>query len=509
MQKNVKEIVNRYKPYLERVWESPYAQRARAALSIDRPARVVRLVYSHSHLSGQSDSGTFRAPAQRNDDGALSDSCKEAWLAEIQMIANASSKTDTSLEVHIEARGAILREVELPSSIADDPQEALALQIEESFPLGPDELAWGNIPLEEPSPESETRPFQIVALRNQAFAELIPILEQIQLPTQFAVHILECARPDFVGESSYQVLSVTHRVTEILNVQNRIPRSLKTLPGGWRAIIDTISTETNATSESVQETLNSPRETWTSEFSSAVHKAIQQWGASISLSEDQPAWIVTDCAPFPQGIQAIAEALHIRTLKPIEAPTEPTKPWIPLTTTAVSLDRMRSAKRELIQWGAIAAGLAILLLFSRDAEVWIKRPGLNKRLAAIEQYEPFLNKIDKEVEFLQTLERSQAPYVETLSILSHHAPQGTKITSISMRRDGEISFSVNMQKPEQASQYRAKLVESPFFENVISRSITPGPKRKSVSAKLSATWANRQNRGQLPKEIVEAKPADR
>jgi hypothetical protein len=82
--------------------------------------------------------------------------------------------------------------------------------------------------------------------------------------------------------------------------------------------------------------------------------------------------------------------------------------------------------------------------------------------------------------FLQYLDTNQPPYLNAIAILAGAAAPGTRLESISMNRRGELSLRAKMQNPQQATDFRSKLIESGFFSTVVLEEQTPSPDRQIV-----------------------------
>jgi len=113
---------------------------------------------------------------------------------------------------------------------------------------------------------------------------------------------------------------------------------------------------------------------------------------------------------------------------------------------------------------------------------------LSKKIAALKTGQEKLAVIDREYNFLQYLKQTGPPYLDALYLIAKSAPQGTHIDSASMNRRGEVSVRGAMQNGQQVTDFRAKLMDSGFFERVSVEEQVPGPDRQRVNIRITAQW---------------------
>src|ERR1700693_5821342 len=93
----------------------------------------------------------FAFPLERGENGRLTDLCRERLVLSLRGFLSRKGKAQGwSAFCAMGARGVSMRRLSLPASSDDELQRVLRLQIESEFPLSPDELAWGSLPLGAP-----------------------------------------------------------------------------------------------------------------------------------------------------------------------------------------------------------------------------------------------------------------------------------------------------------------------------------------------------------------------
>jgi hypothetical protein len=119
-------------------------------------------------------------------------------------------------------------------------------------------------------------------------------------------------------------------------------------------------------------------------------------------------------------------------------------------------------------------------------EAIVLKPGLAAKLTAMKADRARLPVINRELEFLRYLKQNQPDYLDAMYIFAKTAPQGTRIDSLSMNRRGDVSLRATLRTPDQAVDFRSKLVESGFFSNVAVEEQAPAPDHRSLSLRMSA-----------------------
>jgi hypothetical protein len=133
------------------------------------------------------------------------------------------------------------------------------------------------------------------------------------------------------------------------------------------------------------------------------------------------------------------------------------------------------------------------------AEAIVLTPFLEKKLAALETDRGRLAMIDQELDFTEFLKQSQTPYLEAIYLLAKSAPQGMSLESLSMGGKQPISLRLKLASAQAVTDFRAKLVDSGWFTNVVVEEQAPTPDRR-VSVRMTADLRPAESRKRLPVE---------
>ena len=108
----------------------------------------VCLEISRDILRAARESSRVELPLEREADGKLTAACRERIISGLRAFVNKKSfQPRARAYCAIAAAGVSLRRLTLPVTSGENFEQVLRLQIEAEFPLAPDELAWGHLPL--------------------------------------------------------------------------------------------------------------------------------------------------------------------------------------------------------------------------------------------------------------------------------------------------------------------------------------------------------------------------
>lgn len=162
----------------------------------------------------------------------------------------------------------------------------------------------------------------------------------------------------------------------------------------------------------------------------------------------------------------------------------------PLLILAEDHEATSPRSNNNIDWKwAIAA---VLLALACVAVVQVRHSYQVKQLAkqydAFKKYRATIPNLDRELAFLQFLKTNQPVYVDTFYALANASPPGLKLEGFNMNRRGELSFKGVLQNSEQVAEFRAKMLDSGAFSNVIIEEQTPTQDRQNLNVRISAFW---------------------
>jgi len=411
---------------------------------------------------------------ERFPDGRLEPACRTKVAAELAKYLN---RKNWHARVHawcaIGARGVSLRRLSLPAAGNGQLRQVLELQIESEFPLAPSELAWGYRKIGSSIDSSAVngsarQEVLVMAVRKEAVQEFADIFKAAGIDPVFTVAAL--ARTGLCAQLplSYAVLNVGADQSELAVFDQGAPASLSVLPPG-----------PTLTQKDTEEKLG--RNGYTL-YQTGVKPVAPI--ADAQLLDFQPG---PGRSSATEGLQKLA-ARH-----------QP-----PPIVLLMGPDEQVEAKTHNVPWKwiAVIGALVLAMILAPYGVAEIGKARLQRKLAAIKADRSRLTVIDQELGFLQNLKTRQAPYLTAMYIMSDAAPQGTKFDSIAMTLNGDVSLRANLQNnPAQSGQsvsdFRAKLLASGFFANVVVEEQTPTQDRQRVNIRLTTQWKPAEARERL------------
>jgi len=453
----------------------------------------------------------------RQENGRLTPACRERLLSSLRVFLKKQSwRPRRRAYCAIGARGVSLRRVTLPACSKEELQRLLLLQIEREFPLSPDELAWGYQQLSQKHPTTNGNPaaqdLLVVAVKKEVLQEYAEILSACGVTPIFTLAALARTSLCAQAPSSFAVLELGRKQSELISFEKGVPSAIRILPWGGDNITRALekSLEVNHVQaeelklqfDRGQSSNVEPRE----KIQAAVDSELNALAATI-----QANWLgqklylsgrstrLNDLAPrLASAIRGKTECERINVspgegcsaaILGLKRTCEDTASGQPLILHLNSAKETEFAARPM-QWKL--AALAALLLFGlfslRYAEAFIQKPRLSRKIAQVKSYREKLPKIDRELSFLQYLKTNQPPYLNPIFVLANSAPPGTRIESLSMNRRGDFSFRAGMRDSQQVVDFRSKLIDSGLFSTLSVEEQTPTPDRQKIVVRIIGQW---------------------
>lgn len=487
------------------------------ALELMNPAHFFMEIGQESLKVFNGNAG-LELPLERQADGRLTDACKNELTLQLQGFINRKSwQPRARVFCAISARGVSLRRLSLPAASKEELRRLLPLQIENEFPLPPQQLAWGWQPLREtatrPNGSNDKQDLLVVAVKKDSLEEFAAILSRCGASPVFTLGAL--ARSYFCPQppGPYSVLAVERNYSELIFIEGGVPIAVRVLPWGRENLANLRYAASGNGQKDEAGLLNPPNPaasfggTGSQRPDSAPADALdplvrllnaQAVGRKVYLTgigdlhsdfdfatqlaqrlgngvECQTA----DLAPGKSGSVAI---LGLQKVVSQEAG------WPPLALDLKQTNgKVTVARQAPLKWIAIAAGLLLLALILPYAEALTLKSHLAKKLAATKTDQGRLATIDRELDFLQYLQQNEPPYIDALLALAKAAPPGTRFDAVSMNRRGDVSLRGALQNGQQVADLRSKLIDSGFFESVSIEEQAPGQNQK-VNVRMSAQW---------------------
>ena len=412
------------------------------------------------------------------------------------------------------AQGVSFRRLTLPPTSKEERDRLLVLQIESEFPLPPNELAWGCLPLGEDRSQPEADPplqsLLVVAVRKEVIEEYSDLLTGCGVCPVFTLAALArsslCPQPP----RSYGMLDIGRNHSELAAFEHGIPTAVRILSWGGenltRSIQERLGIEwdeaeklrvkldENATSlDELGQRARSATDVAVDTLREALHSywsgpklfltGSYRRGVAMALAKRLGNGVACEALELPAGETRSA------TIAGLENYTEQNGGCPPLILKISKANESASPTRSAPWKWAVCATLLILTLLGLPyAEAFLLKPRLARKLAAVQADKGRLALIDRELDFLQHLKQNQSPYLDALFILAKAAPPGARLDALSMSRRGDLSLRGSMRDSQQVVDFRSKLVDSGFFSQVAVEEQTPTPDRKKVVVRISAQW---------------------
>jgi Tfp pilus assembly PilM family ATPase len=455
-------------------------------------------------------------PLDRQENGRLTNPCREQLTRTLQeSLQRKPWQPRLRALCAIGARGVSLRRLSLPAAAKDELPRLLRLQIESEFPLPPEQLAWGYRQLKQRNGPPTAKALQelvVVAVKKEFIEEYSEVLSECGVNPVFTLAVLTRSRISPPPQGAHAVLEIGLTHSEWVSFENGAPNALRILPWGKDNITRAIERCLGISRDEAERLANSPASNNTSDPESGqkVRHAVEAELDSL-VADIRPIW--TGQKIFLTGTSARELDLAPRLVNRLGqgAACEQREPGPDDGRSAAILALEKAGAQDgdsaplLIQlneakggetlarpapwkWAALAVLLAVGLVSLPYAEALLMKSRLSGRLAALKVEKERLPAIDKELRFLQYLKDNQPPYLEALTIVANAAQPGTRFDAVSMNRRGDLSLRGFMRDSQQVVDFRAKLIKSGFFANVVVEEQNPTPDRQRINLRISAQW---------------------
>ena len=472
--------------------------------------------------------GVFAFLLERGENGRLTDPCRERLTLSLRgFLGQQGWVAGRSAFCAIGARGVSMRRLSLPAASKDEWQRVLRLQIESEFPLSPEELAWGSRPVGPPKPPANGGPARqellVVAVKKEALEEYAAILAACDVVPLFTLAALARAELHPPPPGSGAVLDIGRTHSELMSFDNGVPASIRIVAWGGETITRSIQEKLGASYDEAEKLKLRPDPPGTAfdPRGPLLHNATES--AMAALAERiQPAppggtiYLTGKSArdrllaPFLAGLLGGAVSCQCLEQASGDGPSDAIAGLIKsagrnsaspplILERAGSLGAPRTARPAVWKWAAAAALLALGALFFPYAEAILRKPFLEKKLAALQADRGRLATIDQELDFLKYLKQNQPPYLDTIYLLARSAPQGTRLDGLSLDRRQQVSILLKMASAEQVSDFRSKLIDSGWFASVMVEEQTPSPDRR-VTVRMTAELKPAESRKPIAAE---------
>ena len=454
-------------------------------------------------------------PLDRLPNGRLSTACKQNLTSSLRSFLRKESwRPQPRAFCAISARGVSLRRITLPTTSKENLQRLLLLQIESEFPLSPEELAWGYLPL---NPAKATgngasgqQEYLIAAVKKEVIDEYAELLAGCGVSPVFTVAAM--ARPDLCPKTTrpQALLDIGRYYSELVLFENGVARTIRVISWGGEAITQSIAhslgiTHTEAEDLKLKLAQGYPGpeldklQSALQEALEGAAKAVSGQGLGEKIYLTGQTVRLKDLAPglarrLPtgvacEGLEPSAGSGRSAAILALKSAAEQGQGSPPLILAGRRINGSNGVVRNA-PWKlcALAAGLACAVLVVPYLEAVTLKPFLVGRLAALKEGRRKLALIDAEWSFFQHLKQNAPPYLDALFLLAKASPQGARVESLSMNQRGDVSLRCSMQNSQQVTDFRSKLIDSGFFAAVTIEEQTPSPDRQKLAIRMSAQW---------------------
>lgn len=449
------------------------------SVSLLKPA-VLYVEISHNSFKALDGEDGLDLSLERHESGRLTPDCVERVTQSLRVFLRKGPwRLRMRAVCAVGARGVSLRRITLPACSNGDLEQLLVLQIEREFPLGPEEMAWGYRRLgNNAAPRNgapATQDVLVVAVKRELIEDYARILTGCGLEPIFAVAALARSALCPVSPASFSLLEVGTSHSEFISFEDGVPVAIRALPWGCREIEQKVSVdgaELDAMAEAIPSKLVGRKLYMTApnaapispRFARSVAGGVEWELLATPAGEGRSPAILGLRRSFEDA--KAAASIQLRTKRNGERPGN-------------------SAKRK---WVAAALLLAVTAFLLRYAEVFLHKPGLERRIAEVRSYRAKLPNLDRELSFLQYLKTNQPPYFDPLSAIANAAPSGTRLDALSMNRRGDVSVRATLRDSQQVVQFRAKLLDSGVFGDLVVEEQNPAADRQKVIVRMSGQW---------------------
>ena len=465
----------------------------------------------------------LQIPVTRSPQGHLTEEARSVIREALASFLGPSTRRGIPALCALSASGVSVRHFTLPPASREATRRLLAMQMEQAFPIPPDSLAWGyRIYGSRNGYQQGEKPTRqqvsVLALRCDVLEDHSALLAGCGLRPTFTLSTLAASRLCPVDQGSCSVLDIGRHHTEWLCFEEGRPVQVRILHWGGEDVtlalaralhLDRDEAETRKCSlpRDPGETRSEPAVLpW---FQESLRPLLKFLGETLpardSASSGGPArlFLVGGGARLPDLARCLSGGLGsgvtcdvLETERPpghsavtlglqaMEEKAEENPPIHFLTPAGNGLHSPDVQVKALRPWAILAVALVLGILALRYLPPIWKLNGLRERFTRVEQALSDLPVINRELSFLNALEKSRAPVLEVLTVFARIAPPEAVLQDLTLDARGGTTLQVLL-KANETNDFRTRLTRSGWFSDVVLQSLTPAKKRK-VSIRFTA-----------------------
>lgn len=447
---------------------------------------------------------TLALPIARDASGRMSPEGKSSLSQGLkQGLQQLGVKPGTSLWCSIPARGVALRRITLPPGDRTDKDSMLALKIESEFPLPPEALAWGALPIQ------GGKLHLVAAFRREVLSDFDELFSAEGLVPAYVLSCMVRASSLESPGPRFALLEVGAEHSEWVVFDEGQPTSARHIPIGESEMIRAAAEKFGLDPESARARLAQA----SSQKPEAVQSALEVLAAVLSpvieilrgLSPARHIYVTNRTGWSMLISEALNQGLNAPSMcRPLPSPPSPngtatldslrkTIESHPESLLAIRLQpatQSAAGNSASAKWRPFLAPTACLLALAALPwfEPLIFTKSLERKLAVVRADKTRLALIDREFSFLQYLKENQPPYTEAMYVIADASPGGVRLNALNMNRRGEVSIRLAIRDPMQVGTFRSKLLASGFFSSAVIEEQSMAQGQQMLNVRMSAQW---------------------
>jgi Tfp pilus assembly PilM family ATPase/Tfp pilus assembly protein PilN len=484
------------------------------------PSTPVLAEFGQSSLRVLDGSDGLELSLERADNGRLTALCIERLVSSLRVFLGRRPWTSRrKVLCAIGARGISLRRLSLPRAQRVEMERLVLLQIEREFPLLPEELAWGFMPLGPDGGESRptTQAVLVAAIKSDLLQQYEEVFAGCDVTPIFtlAAWARAGACPQLPLTGTAGMLELGRTASELATFQEGVLASVRSFPFGGESITAALQSQLGLSRPDAEKLKVELQETAGPVTNSAVRDAARaviaaemtKWATAVGQAGAPRKILLTggsarlegvpetfarvlgpgaSCERVPlsrdEGCSAATLGLRAHTQKSQEDPPLVLRRAAP---DLISARTGRTNSGAAWKWAALAACLALACVALRFVEPILGHSGVQDRIAKLQKRQAQLPAIDRELAFLQHLRTNQPPYLDLIYTLAESAPPGTRLDAISLNRRGDLAVRATMRSMDEVINFRSKLDRSSQFVSVMVDEQTPSPDQQKMTVRIT------------------------
>jgi len=454
---------------------------------------------------------------ERADNGRLTAGCIQMLAERLRtFLGRKSWRSRPRVICAIGAQGVSLRRLTLPRASRLELERLVHLQIEREFPVPPEDLAWGYLPVgSRGHGAARTDEVLVAAIKHDLLQQYEEVFRGCELSAVFTISALvrPWACPPPTASATWGVLEVGQINSELMTLTGEVPLAIRTLPFGRQSVTLAIQQALGvsiAEAEKLEKGLRDPSfasgdATIREKVRTVVTQEVAAFAATLAPGWIQGRLLLTGDAAYLDGLpEALSRSLgpsstcerlplesgegRSAAILGLRAQRHATNqnPPIVLRRTAPNTVAARNARNSVAwKWAALAAVLALACGFLRYVQPVFGVSAMTRQIAELKARQARLPAIDRDLAFLQNLRTNQPPYLDLIHTLADSSPSGTRLDSISLNRRGDFSVRATLPNADAVIGFRSKLDASTRFSSVVVDEQTPSPDQQKLSVRIT------------------------